>query len=154
VLDAALASRRSDAAAPAPVLRPFRWLPDPGLELLLSSGGRLAGEPRGLVAPGPGRVTDNDASRPASSPARPARRLSLRDRDALARLRAAGAPELGDDFTAADLRRAWRRLARLWHPDVTVGPSAAQANRAFADLAAAYRQLSCGVRSETVSSAD
>lgn len=143
MLDATLTST-SAAGATRPAM-PLRWLPDPGLALLVASGGRLAGEPRSIVSMGPGRVSDNGALRtphPRRARPRPARVLTVSERDALGRLRAAGASWLRDDFTAPELRRAWRQLARLWHPDVAAPEvSADAANRMFATLSASYRLL-------------
>ena len=52
----------------------------------------------------------------AGSAPRPSRRLSLRQREALETLRTLGAT-LPADFTDDELRRAFRTLARRYHPD-------------------------------------
>lgn len=52
--------------------------------------------------------------------------------------------ELGRDFSAADLRRAYRRLARTYHPDGHPGVTAgerARLSRTFAALTDHYRTL-------------
>ena len=54
-------------------------------------------------------------------PPRPTRLLNARMRSALDVLRAAGAADLQDDFLAAELKRAFRRLARRAHPDMHPG---------------------------------
>jgi DnaJ domain len=51
-------------------------------------------------------------------PSRPRRVLSARMRAALDVLRSAGAVDLPDDFLLAELKAAFRRLARSAHPDM------------------------------------
>jgi hypothetical protein len=140
VLEATLMAR--DAAPGRPAPPPLRWLPDPGLQLLLRSGGRVGSRPRGLVSQNPGRATDNGAPVRIRS-TRPSRPLAAADREALALLRGAGAPTLGEDFTLVELRHAWRRIALASHPDVLgpKAPGAARVNRTFAALAGAYARL-------------
>jgi hypothetical protein len=75
---------------------------------------------------------------------RPRRRLAAPQRQALAELVALGA-RLGDDFTAAELRSAFRALARHYHPDrhTTASASAREVfARQFARVHDAYRLLS------------
>jgi hypothetical protein len=83
---------------------------------------------------------------------RPHRRRLLTDaqRAALEVLTTAGAAGLGEELTAAGLRRAYRRLALRWHPDRH--PHASAADRAhlattFAEITAAYRTLVPDLRS-------
>lgn len=52
--------------------------------------------------------------------------------------RARGILKLGPNATAADLKVAYRKLAREYHPDVRPGPDA---NQMFADIADAYQTL-------------
>ena len=52
---------------------------------------------------------------------RPPRTLNARMRSALDVLRATGATDLEDDFLSAELKRAFRRLARRAHPDMHPG---------------------------------
>jgi hypothetical protein len=82
-------------------------------------------------------------STPAPAPVRTARTLSPRQRRAVDAMAALGA-RLDDDFTAAELRRAFRRLAREYHPDRHPASSAsetARLSRLFADLSDHYRCL-------------
>jgi hypothetical protein len=74
---------------------------------------------------------------------RPARILMARERRALRELIALGA-ELTPDFTAAELRHAFRVLARRYHPDTNPdGDAGEQAGlaRKFAELSESYRCL-------------
>lgn len=75
-------------------------------------------------------------------PRRPVRRLTPRQRAAVERLRRAGSPSLRDDFTIAELKAAFRRAARLVHPDVHPQPAchAALAGR-FREVGEAYEVL-------------
>jgi hypothetical protein len=57
-------------------------------------------------------------ARIAPPPRRPARRLTPRQRAALNLLRGTGSPWLSEDFSIAELKTAFRRAARLVHPDV------------------------------------
>jgi hypothetical protein len=84
--------------------------------------------------------------RPAApQPARkPARRLTVAQQRALDALRAAGAIELTADFSEAELKSAYRTLARRFHPDRH--PSADAVERArlaqiFGRVSEAYREL-------------
>jgi|WetSurMetagenome_2_1015567.scaffolds.fasta_scaffold754509_1 hypothetical protein len=81
---------------------------------------------------------------PASRPARAARRLTTAQRTALDCLRDLGACTLPDDFTDAEAKRAFRLLARRYHPDRHPEADTAQRlhlAREFDRLTHAYRQL-------------
>jgi DnaJ domain len=74
---------------------------------------------------------------------RPGRTLSSRKRAALEQLNALGA-RLDADFTVEALRRAFRELARRYHPDRHPGSSASEKARfsmQFVRLHDAYREL-------------
>ena len=80
----------------------------------------------------------------APRPPRAARSLTPSQHAALDRLRALGATDLGSDFTPGELRRAYRILARTYHPDRFQGltPEAqARLSASFAEVAEAYRLL-------------
>jgi DnaJ-class molecular chaperone len=65
-------------------------------------------------------------------------------RTALSVLRRYGATDLSGDMAEADLKRAFRTLARRYHPDCHGHASSDERARlaaAFADVAAAYRTL-------------
>jgi hypothetical protein len=78
---------------------------------------------------------------------RPARRLAMTttsQRHALDTLRRLGASDLGHDITDVDLKRAFRRLARRYHPDARPDIGAAEHQRlaaSFRELRDAYRTL-------------
>lgn len=94
-----------------------------------------APEPRPFATPLAGAV---------DAPARPRRRLAGPQRRALDELVALGA-RLTDDFTAAELRTAFRALARHYHPDRHAAASDAERivfARQFARVHDAYRLLS------------
>jgi hypothetical protein len=81
-----------------------------------------------------------------SSPpqSRPRRVLNARMRTALDALRAAGAVDLADDFFPAELKAAFRRLARSTHPDMH--PRASEYEQRclvarFLEIREAYRLL-------------
>lgn len=79
-----------------------------------------------------------------SSP-RPRRVLNTRMRAALDVLRSAGAVDLGDDFLGAELKTAFRRLARSAHPDMH--PRASEHDKRglvarFQEIREAYATLS------------
>jgi hypothetical protein len=93
------------------------------------------------------------SQRPASPSARPAvapprrgsatRQLTAAQREALDAMNALGA-RLEPDFSVADLRRAFRHLARRCHPDARfdAGPAErARLTRLFAAMQDAYRCL-------------
>lgn len=73
-----------------------------------------------------------------------ARRLSAAQQNALDCLRARGAAWLSSDFTAPELKRAFRMLAREFHPDRHPGASEAERTalaRTFASICDGYREL-------------
>jgi hypothetical protein len=81
---------------------------------------------------------------PASRPARPTRRLTATQRIALDCLRDLGASTLPDDFTDAEAKRAFRLLARRYHPDRHPDADEGQRShlsREFDRITHAYRQL-------------
>jgi hypothetical protein len=88
---------------------------------------------------------------PANPPRTPAR-LSTSERRAADELRRLGAVSLGDEFSRADVKRAYRVLARRFHPDAH--PWASDAERAyladaFGRITAAYHELTHAGPSET-----
>jgi hypothetical protein len=79
---------------------------------------------------------------------RPVRHLAPLQRVAVDALRALGADSLRDNFTDAELKSAFRALARRFHPDRHPGsPDAERARlaRSFAAAADAYRTLTTTV---------
>ena len=85
------------------------------------------------------------APRPAPAPRKPARRLTDAQRRALETLRAAGATDLTADFSEAELKSAYRALARRFHPDrhpLADAPERARLARTFSSMSDAYRELS------------
>jgi hypothetical protein len=144
--------------------------PDPGLRFAMSGGmptvPRAAGrgsERQGVSRPWPlmdGRLWVTESAMPprptrrpaaaATSPAPPPvvrtrRVLAPAECDALAWLRQCGEADLGDDFTAEELKRAYRRLALRYHPDHHVGTdptSRAALVTTFRRVHDAYRLLS------------
>ena len=80
---------------------------------------------------------------------RPRRVLNAPMRAALEVLRSAGAVDLADDFLPAELKAAFRRLARGAHPDLH--PQASEHDRycliaRFREIREAYRVLSAAPR--------
>lgn len=81
-------------------------------------------------------------------PARPARPLTSRQRQAFDAFNGLGG-ELTPDFTAAELRSAYRRLALTYHPDRHGDRSEfeqARLTRVLADLNAHHRELMAALR--------
>lgn len=80
---------------------------------------------------------------PSPRPPRPPRVMTAAQRDAARRFTELGA-DLPADFTDEELRRAFRALARRWHPDRHPGASPAEharLARTFAAVMTAYRCL-------------
>jgi hypothetical protein len=78
---------------------------------------------------------------------RPARRLTPAQRGALDALRSLGA-SVGDDFTSAEIKSAFRALARRFHPDRHPWSTDTERTafaRAFASACDAYRTLTTAV---------
>jgi hypothetical protein len=95
------------------------------------------------LAGAPGAPWHADSSVPATQLPRPARPLAADQTRAFAELAGLGA-DLRPDFTAGELRSAFRALARRYHPDSHPGSSeVAKARLAglFADLTKNYRRL-------------
>ena len=87
-------------------------------------------------------------ARPAPMPARPARPLSDRQRQALTAFVELGA-RLTADYTAGELRSAYRRLAMEYHPDRHPGSTESQRarlTRILADLNEHQRHLVAALR--------
>lgn len=77
----------------------------------------------------------------------PRRRLSQTQQLALDCLRGFGAAFLADDFTYADVKRAFRLLVKRFHPDSHPGAGEAERAylaRAFIRITLAYQQLTAG----------
>ena len=86
--------------------------------------------------------------RPVSTPVRPARTLTRRQRQGLDAFIELGA-HLTPEFTAGELRSAYRRLALTYHPDRHPGISEtekARLTRLLADLNEHHRHLMTAVR--------
>jgi hypothetical protein len=99
---------------------------------------------RPKVSSGASPWTTVYAARPEAQPSRPARTLSLAQRQALDVLRSVGGATLADDFTDAELKSAFRALARRFHPDrhpESADGERARLARTFGRIAEAYRLL-------------
>jgi len=101
-----------------------------------AQAGAAVHEVRELHTPAP-------VAEPDTAPVHPKRSLTPAQQQAVLEMAALGAP-LGPGFTAQELRRAFRRLARDYHPDRHPSSDAAAQARLseiFADLADHYRCL-------------
>lgn len=120
---------------PNPVVLPF-YIADTGSNRSIPPG-RVAGAYGLPQRPRP-------AGPPSPSPIPKARRvLTPRQQEALGRLVDLGA-QLGADYSEHELRRAFRHLARNYHPDSHPGCTEfdrARLSRTFAALHEAYRLL-------------
>jgi hypothetical protein len=95
------------------------------------------------LAGAPGAPWHADSSVPAQPLPRPSRRLAAGEASAFNALVGLGA-DLRPDFTAGELRSAFRALARRYHPDSNPGSSDAAKVRLaglFGDLTENYRRL-------------
>lgn len=151
VLDETLEdARRAAAARPAVPLPGGFWMRNPGLGFELAGGTvppvrhlhrfHLAGGPRlgSVVRP-----------RPPGAP-RLVRIGSAEQREAAEVFERLGGPRLGPVVFEDALRRAYRVLARRWHPDAHPACRPDERRRltsAFAELTAAYRRLMAGIES-------
>jgi len=136
VLDEALArsvqERAHEPAASTASASSWAWRSEPPL----GSAFLFA---RPLTSAAPRRAAGAAQPRPR----RPAHRLTDVQRAAFERMLLLGA-DLADDFTAEDLRREYRELARRYHPDGHARCGAleqAQLARSFAAAAEDYRIL-------------
>ena len=95
------------------------------------------------LAGAPGAPWHADAFVPARQLPRPSRPMAAGQASAFSELDSLGA-DLRPDFTAGELRSAYRALARRYHPDSHQGSSdvvKARLTRLFADLTEHYRRL-------------
>ncbi len=145
VLDAALGAERETPASHQPDVR---YSPS-GYPFLFLNGQTPASRPPLAARVVRGTFDTPVAARgPRVSPARPVPRqaphhLSPPEQRAFLDLVRHGA-ELSDDFTLAELQRAFRALARRHHPDRHPGASPAEQSRLsaiFISVAASYRRL-------------
>jgi hypothetical protein len=136
---------------PRPSPDPLRQTPDPGLSAFARPGAYWppARERPDPLPAAPLRSVDPRDSAPAG-PSRPPRvaARSRAERDALALLRACGAASLREDCSRVEVRRAYRALARQFHPDCHPGcapEDTARLAETFATITAAYRTLATPV---------
>lgn len=110
----------------------------------LRSAGRPLDSQRGPVAHAHPRVPHQQRTAPRSEPpATQTIRLTAPERRALEALNNLGA-DLGDSLSPRTLRRAFRRLARRYHPDRHPGSSTAEHERlarVFVEATEHYRVL-------------
>lgn len=102
-----------------------------------ATGPARAGEPAGACL---------SEAQPSArrAPDAPVRLTTAQEREALARLRRLGADDLGPTLATTDLKRAFRELARRYHPDSHPdlnGEASARFAAMFAEAADAYRTL-------------
>lgn len=138
ILDARIAAHVAEASRAVPAVDER---PDPGVRFVLSGAAGAAwvfARPRGPApsAVPPAHAGAHAPATPAPPATRPARRLSAAEREAARRLRQWGA-DLPEDFTDLELKRAYRQLARQFHPDQH--PAASAATRAA--LGGAFHQI-------------
>ncbi len=100
-------------------------------------GTRLATDDAGPRAADQEPPRHDSARPPGPEPVTVARRLTPVQSAAIAVIRHLGATDLSDAFSAEDLKRAFRRLARQFHPDHASTADGAK----FRDLHAAYQIL-------------
>lgn len=131
--------------------RPGGWQPWLGFGPDGSQAGaqfaRAYGKPTSMPVADPAPVrppVDGDLRQPSRPPVRPLHITTPRQRAALARLRELGARDLGPTAADVDLKRAFRQLARLYHPDSRPelsGDERRRLARLFADACDAYHCL-------------
>jgi hypothetical protein len=145
LLDERLRALDGDRPTAAEAARERATRPSPPHPLLFAPPYAFAGRNRYVVGeretssePKPRRFC---VAREADDPRRP-RTLSAGQSMALARLNALGA-SLPPDFTDRELRSAFRRLARRFHPDRHPGdrPSQARLAQIFRECVEHYRRL-------------
>lgn len=146
-LDAALGTERSHAPVPPPVAPFTSRHANPFLFSTATAQRAMDGyarvwQPRAEpAAAAPRTVPPQPAPRPATP--RPARVLTDAQRRELESLQRCGAA-LASDFTVAELRHEYRKLARRFHPDSHPGCSASAAeslSREFSTVTASYQRL-------------
>jgi hypothetical protein len=153
ILNEKLAATRPLTTAPPAV--PILPASDPGLWFLalgwrrspspLMAGARIASYKCPWTPPmSPSGCATGDSHSGTRSRWRRRRALGAPGRRALDQLRRCGAIDLGEDFTTDELRRAYRVLAKRYHPDRHPGATELERARlaeAFAEVTSAYRHL-------------